>query len=433
MGILPCAIACTQSKSNIAKEDPNSSSSSSQSRSHSHSHVLEYSSNSSSLASQSSLPSVPSLTSPTPTTATTVTAHHRCIATLKGHSSYVFSLAITAQHLYSGSSDGEIRCWPPTIDAATAAGSTNSIIITPPGKSAVKSILASADNLLFNAHQDHRIRVWKIIDIDHKLLVTLPTVTDRILRFLPPKNHVQVRRHKKRTWVHHVDAVSALALSPDAALLYSVSWDRTLKIWRTSDFRCLESVANAHDDAINAVAVSADGFVYTASADMKIKVWRRDKTHSLVSTLEKHRSAVNALALSSDGSILYSGACDRSIVVWERSRDSSSEQNHMAVVGAVRGHGKAILCLAAADDDVVCSGSADKTVRVWRRCGEEEKRFYTCLAVLEGHGGPVKCLAVSSNRVAMKIYSGSLDCDIKVWQLVYSSSIEEERRRGEED
>lgn len=226
--------------------------------------------------------------------------------------------------------------------------------------------------------------------------------------------------------MHHVDAISALALSNDGSLIYSASWDRTFKVWRTSDFKCLESVWNAHDDAINAIVSSSDGFIYTGSADRKIKAWTKkegDKKHSLVDVLEKHKSAVNALALSTDESVLYSGACDRSIVVWEKIVGGGV---HMAVAGALRGHTKAILCLAVVAD-LVCSGSADKTIRIWRRgiC-------YSCLAVLEGHRGAVKCLtaavdsgnAVNNNNIRAStigtpylVYSGSLDCDVKIWQI----------------
>ncbi|KAF2282889.1 hypothetical protein GH714_043309 [Hevea brasiliensis] len=133
--------------------------------------------------------------------------------------------------------------------------------------------------------------------------------------------------------------------------------DRTLKIWRTSDFKCLESVSSAHDDAINAVAASSDGDVYTGSADRKIKVWRKsseEKKHSLVATLEKHNSGINALALSTDGSILYSGACDRSIVVWAK----DGADGGMVVLGALRGHTESILCLVVVSDLLVLEDSA---------------------------------------------------------------------------
>ncbi|PSS28664.1 WD40-repeat-containing domain protein [Actinidia chinensis var. chinensis] len=411
MGLLPCPLAC---QSNDVFD----------SQSHfNHLHHSDSLSTSSSLSSQPSLPSVPSLINPSQPPAA---AHHYCAATLNGHS-YVFSLAIAGKHLYSGSSDSEIQAWPRNPSSLQNSAS-NAVAVC---NSAVKSIVVLGEKL-FTAHQDHKIRVWKINNETpnekYQNVAVLPTISDRVSRLFAAKNYVKIRRHKKCTWVHHVDTVSALALSSDGSHLYSVSWDRSFKVWRTADFKCLESVWNAHDDAINAIAVSNDGCVYTGSADKKIKVWKRkegESKHTLVDTLEKHVSAVNSLALSTDGSVLYSGACDRSIIVWEKDggRGDGEGMRHMVVVGALRGHTKAILCLAVVSD-LVFSGSADKTVRIWMG-GLDRK--YCCLGVLEGHRGPVKCLAAavdnssgdsnSSSGTSYKVYGGSLDCDIKVWQV----------------
>ncbi|KAF7838379.1 protein JINGUBANG-like [Senna tora] len=396
-----------------------------------------------SLSSQRSLASIPSLNHHQSSSAT----YHHCLATLKGHtSSYISSLTLAGKFLYTGSSNREIRSWNHTTAASSAAGAS----AVTAGKGAVKSLVVQSDKL-FSAHQDYKIRVWKITtnvndgededdawgaEVKYTRVATLPTLGDRACKVLNPKNHVQIRRHKKCTWVHHVDTVSALALSRDHALLYSVSWDRSIKIWRTTDFTCVESVNNAHDDAINAVAVSRDGHVYTGSADKKIKIWRNNQNrnenekkgirHCLVGTLEKHKSGINALALSVDGSVLYSGACDRSILVWEKRREGEGEgEGIMVVVGALRGHTKSILCLAVVGD-LVCSGSADKSIRVWRgvRGGGGGGGEYECLAVLEGHMGPVKCLAAvedkgndSASEACFLVYSGGLDCDVKLIKI----------------
>nr|UUJ75329.1 WD40 transcription factor [Juglans regia] len=413
MGLLPCPLPCHSTDQESNK---------------SHSNHLHSESSTSSLSSQPSLPSVPSLSlssqqheQPTPA------AHLLGVSTLKGHS-YVSSLAVAGKFLYNGSSKGEICIW--SRDFETSSLTDTAVAIN---NGAVKALVVLEDKL-FTAHQDHKVRVWKTDNNTqnqkYTCIATLPTLNDRFSRLFSAKNYVEVRRHKKSTWVHHVDTVSALAISMDGSLLYSASWDRTFKIWRTSDFKCLQSLRNAHDDAINALVLSGDGFVYTGSADMKIKVWKEqtgDKKHSLVATLEKHKSAVNALALSSDGSVLYSGACDRSILVWERDREAmdGAGGGHMVLVGALRGHTKAILCLAVVSN-LVCSGSADNTVRIWR--GGIEKS-YSCLAVLEGHRRPVKCLDAavdhgngdrstgSDSGSSYLVYSGSLDCDIKVWQI----------------
>ncbi|XP_021746525.1 protein JINGUBANG-like [Chenopodium quinoa] len=276
---------------------------------------------------------------------------------------------------------------------------------------AVKSVTFS-DGKIFSAHQDGKIRVWKLTaSKKHKMVSTLPTLTDRLRRYPVPKNHVKVRRHKTRLWVEHNDAVSSLAVTNGK--IYSVSWDKTLKVWGPKSLRCYESVT-AHEDAINAVIVANDGTVYTGSADGRIRVWAKksgsEKKHSGIATLEKHKSAVNALALNSDGSILFSGACDRSILVWER-EDSAK---YMVVSGALRGHNGAILCLINVSDFLI-SGSADRTVRIWRR-GFEGK--FCCLSVLTGHSKPVKSLAAKmEGEDGISVFSGGLNGEIKVWSL----------------
>ncbi|CAI9280335.1 unnamed protein product [Lactuca saligna] len=347
--------------------------------------------------------------------------YYHCISTIKCNNSYISSLVIHGKSLYTGSSNKEIRIWK--RDTLTTSHKfdqeyqSDSIMIT--GEGAIKSLIVSSDKI-FSAHQDHKIRAWKVEGQERKLthLATLPTFGDWALKLLTPKNHVQVRRHKTSTRVNHVDTVSALALSRDGLVIYSVSWDRTLKIWRTTDFKCVESVANAHDDAINTVAISSNGDVYTGSTDKRIKIWRKsaeNQNHFLVTTLKKHKSGVNALALSSNEMVLYSGASDRSIMVWEKSDD----EGNMVIVTILRGHSKSILCLSVVSD-LVCSGSEDETIRIWRGMG----KCYFCLAVLEGHKGPVKCLtsevddgSSSDTLASYFIYSGGLDSDIKVWQI----------------
>uniref|UniRef100_A0A1J3HX32 Transcriptional repressor TUP1 n=2 Tax=Noccaea caerulescens TaxID=107243 RepID=A0A1J3HX32_NOCCA len=367
-------------------------------------------------------------------------ALHRCITTLVGQtSSYISSLTLAGKRLYTGSNDGVVRLWnASTLETLAEASSSGGDVITGErgGGGAVKSLVILADKL-FTAHQDQKIRVWKINyvveeeevgDKKYMHLATMPTISDRFAKCLMPKNQVEIRRHKKASWVHHVDAVSGLALSRDGTILYSVSWDRTLKIWRTTDFKCLESITNAHDDAINAVELSENGDIYTGSSDNRIKVWRKsvneendkknkNKKHSLVATFSEHNSGINALALScyNERSLLHSGGSDGSILVWER----DEEGGDINVVGVLRGHRESVLCLAVISD-ILCSGSADKKVRLWK-CSATD---FSCLALLEGHRGPVKCLAGAirdsgtQSETSYYIYSGGLDSQIKVWQVL---------------
>lgn len=236
----------------------------------------------SSFSSRSSLPSSISALIPPSTTI----IHHHCITTFKPNSyQMILSLTLTENHVISGSST-HIHLWPRHPTTTELQG-----FLSIPCNTTVKALQILAENILISAHQDHKIRIWKLNDFGPstkrlcvpdethvtsklKLITILPTLKDRLTKSLFAKNYVKVRRHKKLTWIHHNDAISSLVVSVDKSLIYSASWDRSFKVWRSSDFKCLESVSNAHDDAINAIVVSEDGFVYTGSADKKIKVWQ---------------------------------------------------------------------------------------------------------------------------------------------------------------
>ncbi|XP_057418744.1 protein JINGUBANG-like [Lotus japonicus] len=286
----------------------------------------------------------------------------------------------------------------------------------------VKSITFNGSKI-FTAHQDCKIRVWIITPSKrHRLLTSLPTVKDRLRRCIVPKNYVTSRRHRKSLWIQHNDTVSGLAVN--GRLMYSVSWDRSFKIWDlTRNYRCLESV-KAHEDAINAVTVGRDGAVYTASADGCLKIWKRDeklKRHVLASSVVgKQRPTVNALVLDDGGEELFSGGSDGRICRWE---SECGGGEGVVLVETLRGHGGAVLCLVHVGG-LLASGAADGTVRIWRR--EKGSGGYFCGAVLGGHEKPVKSLvAVSggggdSNGV-VTVFSGSLDGEIKVWEVFAGS------------
>lgn len=210
-----------------------------------------------------------------------------------------------------------------------------------------------------------------------------------------------------------------MAYNHAEGLLYTGSWDKTIKAWRVSDRRCIDSFM-AHEDNINAIVVNQeDGCVFTCSSDGSIKIWRRvfgENTHTLTMTLKFQASPINALALSlsPNASFLYSGSSDGFINFWEKEK-LSSRFNHG---GFLQGHRFAVLCLVAIEK-LILSGSEDTTIRVWRR--EEESAVHECLAIFDGHRGPVRCLAASLEiekvGKGFLVYSASFDQSFKVWRV----------------
>ncbi|CAA7048055.1 unnamed protein product [Microthlaspi erraticum] len=339
---------------------------------------------------------------------------NRLIGSTVQEEGHIYSLAATNDLLFTGSDSNYIKVLK-NLNEFSEFKSNSGL---------VKAIvICREENKVFTGHQDGKIRVWKTSTKNPRVYTragSLPALKDVLKKSVKPSNYVEVRRRRMMLWIKHSDAVSCLSLVEDQGLLYSASWDRTVKVWRIHDLKCVESI-KAHDDAVNSVVGSAaESLVFTGSADGTVKVWKREvrgkrTSHSLVQTLLKQESAVTALVTSHVA--VYSGSSDGAVNVWEM-----GEKKVLKHCGVFKKHRLAVLCLAAAGE-LVFSGAADKKICVWRR----EGRAHTCVSVLTGHTGPVKCLAVAEPSGGedkdggedgrLVVYSGSLDKSVKVWRV----------------
>ncbi|KAJ1394659.1 WD40/YVTN repeat-like-containing domain superfamily [Sesbania bispinosa] len=217
-----------------------------------------------------------------------------------------------------------------------------------------------------------------------------------------------------------------MAINTAEDILYTASLDKTVKVWRISDLKCIETI-KAHPEPINAIIVSDDGVLYTASDDATVRVWRRnfcshDQPHSLTVTLHAKYSPVKALTQTPDGGILYGGCTDGYIHYWLKGWFAGQLQYG----GSIQGHTHAVMCLASVAKFVV-SGSADSTCRVWAR---EQDGQHTCVAVLVGHRGPIRCIRafiggrlVEDNEDSCTVCTGSLDGVLKLWRVTHSKNV----------
>ncbi|KAJ7965954.1 myosin heavy chain kinase B-like [Quillaja saponaria] len=325
---------------------------------------------------------------------------YHCVASLHRHEGNIYAVAISKGLVFTGSQSTRIRAWK-QLDC-TERGYLKA------STGEVRAILAYG-NMLFSAHKDHKIRIWNFNVSDTFRSKKVSTLPRRSSFFLYPKsNNLQ-----------HKDYISCMAYYHPEGILYTGSHDKTVKVWRVSDSKCVDSFV-AHEDFVSAILVNQnDGCVFTCSFDGSVKIWRRvyrENSHTLIMTLKFQASPINSMALSSSFNqyFLYSGSSDGTISFWEKERMSYRFKHG----GFLQGHRFAVLCLAAIGK-LIFSGSEDTTIRVWRR--EEGSCYHECLAVLDGHRGPVRCLAtcLEMNKVVMGylVYSASLDQTFKAWRI----------------
>ncbi|OMO54027.1 hypothetical protein CCACVL1_28116 [Corchorus capsularis] len=329
--------------------------------------------------------------------------NYKCLSSVLKKDGQILSIAISNGIIYTGSDTNLIRIWKlPEFSECGVLKTKASTVVS----------LAVSHDRLFAAYGDTKIRIWRRTwdgTLKHVKLATIPRAGGYVRSYIAGKDKM----------MRHMGPITSLAVNISDNILYSASVDKTVKVWRISDLKCIENIP-AHSEPINSIVVGDDGILFTASDDATIRVWRRnfyrgEWPHSLMVTLPAKCSPVKTLTLTADGGVLYGGCTDGYVHYWRKGWMSGQ----LRYGGALQGHTHAVMCLATVSNYVI-SGSADSSSRVWTR---EQDGQHVCLAVLVGHRGPIRCVTAflghSGDEVedGCTICTGSLDGVLKMCGL----------------
>ncbi len=110
-------------------------------------------------------------------------------------------------------------------------------------------------------------------------------------------------------------------------------------------------------------------------------------------------TAVTTVSFSPDEQIIASGSTDKTIKLWQRDG---------TLLKTLEGHTAAVRSVSfSPDGQIIVSGSEDNTIKLWQRDG-------TPITTLPGHTDAVKSVSFSPD--GQTIVSGSEDKTIKLWQ-----------------
>jgi len=306
----------------------------------------------------------------TPSTGNTTPAvqqsapEEHCVHILAGHTGFIFCLCAVGDILFTGSQDGNIMIWD--------LNNLQYIGTLPGHRGFVKCMYASYQKkVLATGSQDRTIRVWSLDSF----------TTTKILS-------------------GHTGGVNAVVMLESADALISASEDRSLRIWSLDTLEMISCVKEAHLGGIFTLNVFASTLMISGARDRSLKVWDTSTWHATRTLHPPHYDGVTDIAVSAKHNKIYSGSRDRSIKEWQM----GTFQNTMHTLHA---HADWVQALCTSlSEDILFSASRDSTVKVW-------DSDLQCQDILQGHRGPVSCLAT----VGQRLFSASHDRTVRVWKI----------------
>ncbi|XP_071715193.1 protein TORMOZ EMBRYO DEFECTIVE [Rutidosis leptorrhynchoides] len=213
----------------------------------------------------------------------------------------------------------------------------------------------------------------------------------------------------------HTDIVLCLdtcTTSSGRTLIVTGSKDNTVRLWDPSSRSCI-GVGRGHMGGIGAVAFAKKSFNFfvSGSSDLTLKVWNLDglsddvndasslKTKAVTAA---HDKDINALAVAPNDSLVCSGSQDRTARIWKLPELTPGV--------VLKGHKRGIWSVEFSPvDQCVITGSGDKTIKIWAISDG------SCLKTFEGHTSSV--FKVQFLTRGTQFVSCGADGLVKLWTV----------------
>lgn len=291
------------------------------------------------------------------------------------HKQWIYMLCWKPLHLdgecrklASSSKDATVRIWDTKLGTCEVVLSGH---LQP-----IRYLKWSGEDLIYTASQDTTIKVWRPQDgvlcrtlKNHGHWVsTLALNTDYVMRC----GGFQPSAAQGIKWEEY-DAMTSSQLQETAGKLYSEvtkvsggeimvsgSDDNTLSLWTPATDKKPKTKMTGHQALVFDVRFSPDArLIASASYDKSIKVWC-GKSGKYLFNLFGHVSSVYKVSWSSDSRLLVSGSSDSTLKVWDVKKKK--------LLNDLPGHADEVYAVDwSTDGQKVASGGKDCVLKLWRK------------------------------------------------------------------
>ncbi|MCB1211680.1 MAG: WD40 repeat domain-containing protein, partial [Verrucomicrobiales bacterium] len=176
-----------------------------------------------------------------------------------------------------------------------------------------------------------------------------------------------------QSYAGHLDAVYALALSPDGKMLVTGAYDQKIRLWDVGSGKEL-AMLKGHNGAVNGLSFRPDGKVLaSASGDRTVKLWAIPGGTRL-DTLSQPTKEQTSVVFSADGQQLYAGGGDNRIRIWKISSDAKEGTNK--ILTSRFAHEGGLLNIAiSSDGKLLATSASDRSLKIWNTTGLTVKQL----------------------------------------------------------
>lgn len=288
-----------------------------------------------------------------------------------GHTGPVNAVRVLAdgKRCVSGGSDGQIIVWD------IVRGKQGSVLSEHAGPVQALAINPKNENILISGGADRMLRVWDVFQEKSKHTIQTPaSILCAVVHPIDPKFVVTGHEDRRirvwnletralvRTLEGHTNYVTSVSITPDGKTIFSAGNDQSVRIWNFDDGKDINKLTGRSAE-VTQIGINRDGKNFLFNNYGLLQVRSLPYGEPVVSFENRIGTFSGVAVFSPVEELVLAGSDNRQLQLW--APDPAGRYPRLARI--FEGHTDPVLSVDfAPDGSYFVSGSADRSVRIWR-------------------------------------------------------------------